>query len=108
MRAYLNLAKLPSILVLILIEENYMASRRTPPRRYFEQALDIESQPAQYALGLITQLYQHEKHIRNAQLQADKALEYCQKNSEPIMTYFFNGFTSRGKILNTFPRISII
>lgn len=58
-------------------------------RRYFEQALDIEPQLAQHALGLIAQLYQYEKHIRNAQLPSDKALEYRQKNSEPIVTQFF-------------------
>ncbi|EKO3892527.1 transposase, partial [Vibrio metschnikovii] len=28
-------------------------------------------------------------HIRNAQLPSDKALEYRQKNSEPIVTQFF-------------------
>lgn len=58
-------------------------------RRYFEQALDIEPQLAQHALGLIAHLYQYEKHIRNAQLPSDKALEYRQKNSEPIVTQFF-------------------
>ncbi|WP_367651913.1 transposase [Vibrio sp. Y42_MX_L11] len=49
----------------------------------------MEPQLAQHALDLIAQLYQQEKHIRNAKLPADKALEYRQKNSEPIITQFF-------------------
>lgn len=58
-------------------------------RRGFENALEMEPTLAQHALDLIAQLYQHEKHIRNAELSADKALEYRQKNSEPIVASFF-------------------
>lgn len=49
----------------------------------------MEPTLAQHALDLIAQLYQHIKHIRNAELSADKALEYRQKNSEPIVASFF-------------------
>lgn len=59
-------------------------------RRYFEQALEIEPELAQHALDLIVKLYQHEKHIRKEKLDADKASEYRQKKSEPVVTEFFN------------------
>jgi len=58
-------------------------------RRGFENALAMEPNLAQHALDLIAELYQHEKHIREAALPADKALEYRQNKSEPVVTEFF-------------------
>ena len=59
-------------------------------RRYFEKALGMEPNKAQYALDLIARLYQHEKHIRTAALSPDKALAYRQKKSRPLVTEFFD------------------
>ena len=50
----------------------------------------MEPEAAQWALGQIALLYQHEKHIREQQLSADEAHDYRLTHSEPLVRAFFN------------------
>lgn len=58
-------------------------------RRGFEKALDSEPHTAQQALDSIAAIYQHEKHIREKQLNLDDIHAYRQQHSEPLVTDFF-------------------
>ncbi|WP_276315830.1 IS66 family transposase [Parashewanella hymeniacidonis] len=59
-------------------------------RRYFEKALALEPESAQQALDEMALLYKNEKHIREKEMPADKALRYRQDKSEPVVYRFFN------------------
>jgi transposase len=59
-------------------------------RRNFEKSLTMEPEAAQWALGQIALLYQHEKHIREQQLSADETHDYRLTHSEPLVRAFFN------------------
>ena len=59
-------------------------------RRYFDRALLIEPIAAQNAIDQIARLYKVEKHIKENITEASDALAYRQKNSEPLVTEFFN------------------
>ena len=58
-------------------------------RRYFERALDSEPLSAQQAIDTIAAIYQHEKYIRDKQLNLDDILAHRQQHSEPLVTDFF-------------------
>ena len=58
-------------------------------RRAFEKALDSEPETVQQALDIIAAIYQHEKHIRDKQLNQDDILAYRQQHSEPLVLGFF-------------------
>jgi len=58
-------------------------------RRYFEQALQSESEAVEEALALIGAMYQHEKTIRDKSLAGEKKLAYRTKHSEPIVKSFW-------------------
>jgi len=58
-------------------------------RRYFDRALLIEPIAAQEAIEQIAQLYKNEKHIKENITEANDALAYRQKHSEPLVSEFF-------------------
>lgn len=58
-------------------------------RRSFEKALESEPQDVQQALDIIAAIYQHEKLIREKQLNLDDVLTYRQQHSEPLVRDFF-------------------
>ncbi|WP_338049540.1 IS66 family transposase [Parashewanella hymeniacidonis] len=58
-------------------------------RRYFEKALALEPESAQQALDEMALLYKNEKHIREKEIPAERALAYRQDKSEPVVYRFF-------------------
>jgi len=58
-------------------------------RRGFERAEESEPVAGAEALALIGELYRHEKHIRDHELQREEKLAYRSQHSEPIVRAFW-------------------
>lgn len=58
-------------------------------RRGFDKALNAEPEAANEALALISELYQHEEHIRSACLTGKEKFLYRQSHSKPILERFW-------------------
>lgn len=58
-------------------------------RRYFEKAKDIEPLASEQALQLIGELYQHERIMREKQLQAVEKRQYRTMHCLPLVEQFF-------------------
>ena len=74
-------------------------------RRYFEKALALEPESAQQALDEMALLYKNEKHIREKEMPAEKALAYRQGKSEPVVYRFFKWLHKQRQRLNCYPVI---
>jgi transposase len=58
-------------------------------RRYFEQSLKAEPVASAQALGIMSEIYQHEKVIRKKQLVDEKKLNYRTSFCLPLVKDFF-------------------